>query len=178
MRAGGGKAGCRGEHRLGEGRTGRSGRERELGGRSPRPEPLFSRIARIEADLEQHDRLIDERVEERVADMRRVIGEESAKMVGYRETLATLEDETEDVVGAITYTSFSTVRDRFYDLVLRADVGRIDVTWALREEHRMRVDMLTRERSRELQALDDEFRDIMDEGMTAPDESSDDGDEE
>ncbi len=153
-------------------------RERELGGRSPRTDPLFSRIASIEADLEQHDRLIDERVEERVADMRRVIGEESAKMVGYRETLATLEDETEDVVGAITYTSFSTVRDRFYDLVLRADVGRIDVTWALREEHRMRVDMLTRERSRELQALDDEFRDIMDEGMTAPDESSDDGDEE
>ena len=28
----------------------------------------------------------------------------------------------------------------------------------------MRVDMLTRERSRDLQALDDEFRDIMDEG--------------
>ena len=31
-----------------------------------------------------------------------------------------------------------------------------------REEHRTRVEMLTRDRSRDIQALDDEFRDIMD----------------
>ncbi|MEZ4288592.1 MAG: hypothetical protein R3A47_10715 [Polyangiales bacterium] len=34
------------------------------------------------------------------------------------------------------------------------------IYWAAREEHRMRIDMLTRERSREIQALDDEFRDV------------------
>lgn len=145
-------------------------RERELGGGNSRTNALFSRIARIESDLDTHDRLIESRVEERISDMRRVIAEESEKLVGYREALTTLEDETEDVVGAITYTSFSQVRDRFYDLVLRADVGRIDVTWAQREEHRMRVDMLTRERSREIQALDDEFRDIMDDGQGSGDE--------
>ena len=47
-------------------------------------------------------------------------------------------------------------------MVLKADVGRVDIAWAQREEHRMRVDMLTRERNREIQLLDDEFREIMD----------------
>jgi hypothetical protein len=63
----------------------------------------------------------------------------------------------------VTYANFAAVRRRFYDLVLRADVGTIDVSWADREEHRMRVELLTRERAREIQALDDEFQEIMDE---------------
>ncbi|HJK89113.1 MAG TPA: tetratricopeptide repeat protein [Polyangiaceae bacterium LLY-WYZ-15_(1-7)] len=137
-------------------------REHELGGRNGRTGPLFARIIRIEARLDQHDATIEARVEERTADMQRVIDEESQNLVGYREAIAGLEGETEEVVGSVTYGAFNDVRDRFYDLVLRADVGRIDVSWAQREEHRMRVDILTRERSRELQALDDEFRDIMD----------------
>jgi hypothetical protein len=45
-------------------------------------------------------------------------------------------------------------------------VGTIDVSWAEREEHRMRVEMLTRERSQELRNLDDEFRGITDEGAS------------
>lgn len=139
--------------------------ERQLsGGSNSESEPLFRRVTALERRLDQRDAEIDARVEERVANMRRVIDEESANLVTYRERIQSLEGETEIVVGAVTQNAFQDVRDRFYDLVLRADVGRIDVTWAQREEHRMRVDMLTRDRSRELQALDDEFRDIMDEG--------------
>jgi len=76
------------------------------------------------------------------------------------------------VVGGVTAENFDHIRNRFYDIVLRADVGRIDVTWAEREEHRTRVDSLTRDRSREIQSLDDEFRDIMDEGSDTNGDSS------
>ena len=146
-------------------------REHQLGGGNSRTDPLFRRIAAIESQLDAHDARVDRVVEERIADMRRVISEEQQRLVGYREALAGLEGETEDVVGAVTHAEFNEVRDRFYDLVLRADVGRIDVAWARREEHRMRVDMLTRDRSRELQSLDDEFRDIMDERRPGDEES-------
>ena len=140
--------------------------ERRLSGANrSEAEPLFRRLASIESAIDQHDARVDRVVEERVADMRRVIDEEQAKLDGYRNAIAGLEGEAEEVIGAVTANTFQEVRERFYDLVLRADVGRIDVAWARREEHRMRVDMLTRERSRELQALDDEFRDIMDEGQ-------------
>jgi len=124
---------------------------------------LFSRLDRAESLLDQHDGRVDAVLEERTGEMRAIVDEESEKLEGYRLALAQLEGETEEVVGAITYANFSNVRQRFYDLVLRADVGRIDVAWQRREEHRARVDILTRERNREMQILDDEFRDIMDE---------------
>ncbi len=131
--------------------------------RDPKVDRLFGRIAAIEARLDAHDQRVDAVLAERVAEMRRVVEEERQKLTGYREALGQLEVEAEDVVGAVAFMNFDGVRRRFYDLVLRADVGRIDVAWARREEHRMRIDMLTRERARELQAIDDEFREVMDE---------------
>jgi len=99
--------------------------------------------------------------------MLEVVDEETANLARYRVALGSLEGETEHVVGAITYLNFNRVHNRFYDLVLRADLGKIDVSWARREDHRLRIDALTRERARELQALDDEFRDVMDEGRSS-----------
>ena len=104
-------------------------------------------------------------VRRRVSGMLAVVDEETANLARYRAALGSLEGETEDVVGAITYLNFNRVQERFDDLVLRADLGKIDVSWARREDHRLRIDALTRERARELQALDDEFRDVMDEGQ-------------
>jgi hypothetical protein len=94
--------------------------------------------------------------------MRKVLDEEGAKLTGYRNQLGTLEGQSEEVVGGIALANFRSVRQRFYDLVLRADVGIVDVSWAVREEHRVRGETLTRERARALKALEDEYRDIMD----------------
>jgi len=121
----------------------------------------YRRIAAVEAQLDQRDSQIDAVVQRRVSEMLAVVDDETANLTRYRSALRSLEGETVDVVGAITYLSFNRIHRRFYDLVLRADVGKIDVAWARREEHRLRMDALTRERARELQALDEEFRDVM-----------------
>jgi hypothetical protein len=120
-------------------------------------------IVAVERQLDQRDDEIAKVVRRRVAEMLAVVEEETANLARYRIALRSLEGETVDVVGAITYLSFNRIHGRFYDLVLRADLGKIDVAWARREDHRLRIDALTRERARELQALDDEFRDVMDE---------------
>lgn len=137
------------------------------GARLAESDAIFAKIQRIEQILDAKDRLIDQVVAERTAEIQGVINEETVKVAGYRTQLAALEGETVEVVGEITYVNFSQVRQRFYDLVLRADVGRIDIAWAQREEHRMRVEMLTRERTRDMQALDDEFREIMDDAANS-----------
>ena len=143
-------------------------RERELGGgSSPEIEGLFRRMDAVERVLDRRDADIDRVVDQRTAEIRRQVDEESAHIEGYRTALTELETEAEDVVGAVTYHNFRQVQHRFYDLVLRSDVGRIDVSWAQREEHRMRVEMLTRERTREIRALDDEFREITDEASSS-----------
>ena len=138
-------------------------RERSLGGvRRPEVDALLTRIQRMEGALVSRRREIDDTAARRLVEVRRIVDEEAAHLVVYRRELAVLEGETEEVISVVAYENFEDVRHRFYDLVLRADVGRIDVAWAEREEHRLRVDMLTRERTREIGALDDEFADIMD----------------
>lgn len=136
-------------------------RERELtGSTGTREDAYYARIAAVEARLGARDAEVDRVVGERVANMRRVVDEETQNVVGYRQVLSGLETETEDVVGGVTYATFQNVRHRFYDLVLRADVGRIDVAWQRREQHRVRIETLTRDRADELQRIDDEFREI------------------
>ncbi|MGE3630262.1 MAG: tetratricopeptide repeat protein, partial [Sandaracinaceae bacterium] len=134
--------------------------------RNPRISALLDRLDGVDRRLDGRETEIIAVVDERTADIMRQLREESERIVGYRAALTELEAETEDVVGAVTYENFRSVQHRFYDLVLRADVGRIDVAWQRREEHRMRVEMLTRERAREMRNLDDEFREIMDETTT------------
>ena len=139
------------------------GRERKLAGSAgPEYDAAFSRVAGLERQLDQRDSEIAGVVRQRVSQMLITVDEETANLERYRAALRSLEGETEDVVGAITCLNFNRVHDRFYDLVLRADVGKVDVAWARREDHRVRIDTLTRERARELQSLDDEFRDVMD----------------
>jgi len=141
-------------------------RERRLAGSGgPQFDAAFSRVAALERRLDQRDAELAAVVNRRVSQMLASVEKETANLRRYRAALGSLEGEAEDVVGAITYLNFNRVHDRFYDLVLRADVGKIDVSWARREDHRVRIDTLTRERARELQALDDEFRDVMDENQ-------------
>jgi hypothetical protein len=144
-------------------------REHELGGGDARIDALYRRMGAVDRSLDAHEGRLEAAARARADEMARQVAEESVRIEGYRTALAELETEAEEVVGAVAYENFRAVQQRFYDLVLRADVGRVDVTWARREEHRMRVEMLTRERSRELQALDDEFAEIMDETEGAED---------
>ena len=140
-----------------------------LGAQSdPQIETAFRRTAEIEGMLDLDDHEVDLIVAERVGHMRTVLNEETAKLVGYRTRLAEMEKDSEEVVGGITLENYRNVRKRFYDLVLRSDVGVIDVGWAVREEHRMRGETLSRQRSRDLKSLEDEFRDIMDQRESAP----------
>lgn len=124
-------------------------------------EGVNARLGLIEAKVASHDQYIDGVLAERDAEIRRLLAVEQATVEGHRQHLASLETHSEDVVGGATYAGFSNVRQRLYDLVLRADVGGVDVRWAEREKHRINVERLTRERARVLQALDNEYNEIM-----------------
>ncbi len=140
-------------------------RERQLAGSAgPSYDQAHRRLSAVERLLDQRDAEVTAVVERRSAEMLAAVDEETANLARYRRSLQALQAETVDVVGTIAYLNFNRIHDRFYELVLRADLGKVDVAWAKRENHRLRVDTLTRERARELQALDDEFQDVMDRG--------------
>ncbi|MGF1467785.1 MAG: tetratricopeptide repeat protein [Sandaracinaceae bacterium] len=150
----------------------------QLGAQDPELQDLFRRVDALESQLDRRDREIDVVVQERVSDIQRQVQEESVRAAGYRRALAELEAETEEVVGGVTYENFRQVQDRFYQLVLEADVGRVDVAWAEREEHRMRIEMLSEDRARELDALNDEFQEVVaDDAATEADDADSAGEE-
>jgi len=136
-----------------------------LGGSlSPTFEKSFQHMTQILSKLDSLDARIDGVVEERVTQMEKVLAEESVNLDGYKNQMASLEGGAEEVIGGVAQDNYLAVQRRFYDLVLRSDVGTIDVAWARREEHRMRVENLSKSRNALLQALDAEFSEIMDQG--------------
>jgi TolA-binding protein len=138
--------------------------DRELGfvgGARNEIDPLYQRVGALEAKVDSHDRFIDGVLAERHTDLTGKLQAEGAILEGHRQRLTQLETEAEDVVGGATYIGFTNVRQRVYDLVLRADVGGVDVRWAEREKHRLNVERLTRDRAREIEALDNEYNEIM-----------------
>jgi hypothetical protein len=65
------------------------------------------------------------------------------------------------LIGEVAFKNFARVRDRLKSVVLRADVGIVQEAWESREEQRVRVRNLLRERSREEQNLNDELREVL-----------------
>lgn len=128
-----------------------------------RIDAALARASNAQAKIDARDAAIDSCVADRVATMSTVLDEEGQKLVGYRARLGELEQDSIVVVGGVAYANYRKVQRRFYDLVLRADVGIVDVAWAIREEHRLNAERLTRDRARSLKALADEYRDITDE---------------
>jgi hypothetical protein len=73
-----------------------------------------------------------------------------------------LDQQARVLVGEVAMKNFGLVRDRLKSIVLRADTGIVQQAWELREEQRIRVNNLQRERAREEQNLNDELREVLD----------------
>ena len=75
-----------------------------------------------------------------------------------RGATAAVSADASSVVGRIAFRSFSAVRAQFYRLVLKADVGIIDVAWSRKRERVERIQQLASQEAAELEALDRDYR--------------------
>lgn len=137
--------------------------ERRLAGQVGGPaEALLQRLAAVERSLTQREAEILAIVRTRTTNIRAVVTEESRNLVDYRARLAALEGDAAVVVGGVSAETFRRVRGRFYDILLRSEVGHVDVAWVEREQPRQALEELTQTRAAELEEIDSEFNDIMD----------------
>jgi tetratricopeptide (TPR) repeat protein len=63
-----------------------------------------------------------------------------------------------EVLGRVAFRSFSAVRSQFYKLVLKADVGIVDVAWSRKRERLEKIQTLSAQKANELETLDREFK--------------------
>lgn len=87
----------------------------------------------------------------RVAAQRSALADQQAGLDG-------MAADSRDVIGRIAFRSFSAVRAQFYKLVLKADVGIIDVAWSRKRERLDKIQQLSQQKVGELDTLDRDFK--------------------
>ncbi len=128
---------------------------------------LLGRIDIDEQRLEASRAKLEKQALEEAQALRAKIAAELVSLETYAQNLDSLDQQARLLVGEIAMKNFALVRDRVKSIVLRADVGIVQQAWEVREEQRVRVRNLQRERSREEQNLNDELREVLDDSEEA-----------
>lgn len=115
----------------------------------------------ISLDLDGMQKTVDEIVEVALADVREALAEEKAKLAAYKREFVTYEAESRVLGGVILESSFGEVKRKFRDVLVRSDIGVIDVTWSQKEVVDEEAQRLNLDRLREARTLREEFRDIL-----------------
>lgn len=105
--------------------------------------------------------IIRERVSKRAQKLREQVLVEQQLIDGYSKETESVTGETRNLVGRIAFDSFKRVRQSFYDLVLKADVGVVDVSFQRKQDKTSQIQKLASQKDRELKQLDDEFKEVL-----------------
>ncbi len=105
--------------------------------------------------------IIRERVEKRAQKLREQVILEQQLIEGYAKDTEAITGETRNLVGRIAFDSFKRVHQSFYDLVLKANVGVVDVSFQRKQDKTSSIQKLASQKDRELKQLDDEFKEVL-----------------
>lgn len=122
---------------------------------------LRDRLGALDAGLRGFNDQLARIVNRRVAETLSGVSAELANIARYEQELRQVQDDAKGVVGGIAYKSFEQVRRTFYELVLRSDVGIIDVAWRQKEERTAAINALVKAQRDALLALERDFREIV-----------------
>jgi tetratricopeptide (TPR) repeat protein len=127
--------------------------------------PVLTEARQYEAQLIAAVRSLESQVGERAAQLDAKVSAERANLASYQKRLDALDGEAQDLVGRVAQRNFGLVRDKLRGIVLRADVGVTEQAWEMREEELDRVRSLQSERARQEQLLDEELKEVRDDGL-------------
>ncbi len=122
---------------------------------------LAERAMRLSASIANLEAEIDRRVEDGMNQVRQQIVTEKAEIASMKTELDANNDEARSLGGTVLASSFKSVKDRFYEIVVRTDVGNIDVAWSRKEDNDDDLKRLNLARARDLKQLKDEFREVL-----------------
>ena len=90
----------------------------------------------------------------------KVLGEQQL-LSQYQSNVGAVSGDARNLVGRIAFDSFKRVRQQFYDLVLKANVGNVDVAFTRKQDKTQQIQKLSSEKDRELRELDGEFKEVL-----------------
>jgi tetratricopeptide (TPR) repeat protein len=127
--------------------------------------PVLTEARRYEAQLTTALQQLEAQVATRAGQLQAKVEAERLNIGKYQQQLDALDNEARDLVGHVAQRNFGLVRDKLRGIVLRADVGLTEQAWEVREEELDRVRSLQSERARQEQLLDEELKEVRDDGV-------------
>src|SRR5207248_11786542 len=115
----------------------------------------------VQAQLDTFDKRIDGQATIRLGTVTRYLTAEKEELASASDKLGAVLDESKSLGGGLAQAMFTKVADKFYDLVVRSDVGIIDVSWGLKDQKTQAVTRLTNQKSLELKAVEEDFRKVL-----------------
>jgi tetratricopeptide (TPR) repeat protein len=128
-----------------------------------RMDEVHARILRHEARLESYFGKLNKIVNRKVDEIRRELDGERVRVAQYAEELNIYSGDSDSLAGDIAQNNFRRVEERFDDIILKADVGIIDVAWKRKEDRTARIRQLFDHKANDLETLDRNFRGVLEE---------------
>lgn len=94
-------------------------------------------------------------------EFRQRIVREDKLLTLYEAELAEQDKQSEQVAGGVAYDTYKRVQKKFYDLVIGADRGLVEIVWREKDRRARRVQQLKSNRKVDLKQLDEEFQDVL-----------------
>jgi tetratricopeptide (TPR) repeat protein len=135
------------------------------------PPQLAALPARMDSERQQAQQLreelqrlqqgLDDQIEGKVAEVRDQIEAERGRLSQYEAEYGQLRGETDGMLGPVATQTLNTVAEEFKGLVLKADVGIIDVAWARKQGVTTKISELVQEQQEHTRELELEFSDVL-----------------
>ncbi len=129
-------------------------------GNAPNIETALARFEPLENRLDAFFGKMGGIVDQRVAELREDITVERALIDEHRQSMEELVSSSETGAGVLAYLNFIRAQKQFNEIVLRADVGLIDVTWDKKEDMTTKISELFEQRTSELKLLQESFEEV------------------
>jgi len=133
----------------------------ELAGLTGRIDGQRAALAQFSQELYSDQERMEGAVKARVEELLAMVEGERGRLDGYGQEHVALRGETDGLLGPVATETLTTVAHEFQDLVLKADVGIIDVAWARKQGVTDKVSTVVREQQDRTRELETEFQDVL-----------------
>ena len=120
-----------------------------------------AQLDRFNATLKNLQTGLDQRVEQKADEVRQAVLAEVRKLSQYEAEHQVLARDTRAMLGPVAQQTLNSVGEQFRDLVLKADVGIIDVAWARKQDQTEKVNTIIQEQQRAVRELELDFADAL-----------------
>ena len=118
---------------------------------------LTTRLSQDDEQFARFDARIDSAVEKKAKALKDIIEKEKKNLAEYKKIASSMTEDSKELIGKIGYSGFRQVKKLFSDLVLKADVGLVDVAWKQKEEVDRKIEKLREDQDKELKGVNEEF---------------------